>query len=132
MTPIDTVHRIYDAFGRGDIPFILSCLDPEVDWEYGMVDAGVPWLQHRRGHAGAQAFFGALAAFEISEFIPRAILGAGPLVVAVIDLKATVKATGRDVSEEHEVHLWHFNEAGLVTRFCHKLDTYQHWRALQP
>jgi hypothetical protein len=36
------------------------------------------------------------------------------------------------VAEEHEAHLWHFNEAGKVVRFCHKVDTYQHWRALQP
>ncbi|MGE3579639.1 MAG: nuclear transport factor 2 family protein [Vicinamibacterales bacterium] len=131
MTPIETVHQIYAAFGRGDVPFIVSCLDEHVDWDYGMVDAGVPWLQHRHGHAGALAFFESLAGVDITEFIPRAIVGEGQLVVALIDLKGVVKATGRRVAEEHEVHLWHFNEAGKVVRFCHKVDTYQHWRALQ-
>jgi len=49
----------------------------------------------------------------------------------VIDLAGVVKATGRAVAEEHQVHLWHFNEAGKVACFCHKVDTYQHWRAWQ-
>ena len=46
---IQTVQSIYAAFGRGDIPAILSDLAVGVEWEYGILDAGVPWLQTRGG-----------------------------------------------------------------------------------
>ena len=48
MSNIPTVQDIYAAFGRGDVPAILAQLAEDVDWEYGMADAGVPWLQPRR------------------------------------------------------------------------------------
>jgi len=28
----DTVRGMYEAFGRGDISFVLAALDPEVEW----------------------------------------------------------------------------------------------------
>jgi ketosteroid isomerase-like protein len=31
-TPVDTVRRFYDALGRGDVPAVLSLLDPQVEW----------------------------------------------------------------------------------------------------
>lgn len=33
MAPIETVQQIYAAFGRGDVPFILSQLADDVEWE---------------------------------------------------------------------------------------------------
>ena len=48
------------------------------------------------------------------------------VVVALIDVDLTVKATGKRIVEEPEVHIWHFNDEGLVTRFRHAVDTYQH------
>ena len=33
MSNVETVKAIYDAFGKGDVPFILSCLDENVGWE---------------------------------------------------------------------------------------------------
>lgn len=51
----------------------------------------------------------------------------GPdLVVALIDLEATVKETGKRIVERDEVHIWHFDEAGKVVRFRHCVDIYQH------
>ena len=31
-TPVDTVRRLYDAFGRGDVPAVLLLLDAQVEW----------------------------------------------------------------------------------------------------
>jgi ketosteroid isomerase-like protein len=31
-TPVTTVRRFYDALGRGDLPAVLSLLDPQVEW----------------------------------------------------------------------------------------------------
>ena len=55
MSNIQTVQSIYAAFGKGDTPTILSHLTKTIEWEYGMSDAGVPWLQPRRGTGGAGA-----------------------------------------------------------------------------
>ena len=32
ITPVRTVRRFYDALGRGDVPALLSLLDPQVEW----------------------------------------------------------------------------------------------------
>ncbi len=29
-TPVDTVRRFYDALGNGDVPAVLTLLDPQV------------------------------------------------------------------------------------------------------
>jgi len=57
------------------------------------------------------------------------LLEAGQIVVALVGLDATVNATGRRVVEEDAVHIWHFNPAGKVARFRHRLDSYQQWLA---
>jgi hypothetical protein len=66
---------------------------------------------------------------DIHSFQPKAILEAGPVVVALIDLDATVRRTGSRIVEEDEAHIWHFNPAGKVRRFRHRADTHQHWAA---
>jgi hypothetical protein len=59
------------------------------------------------------------------------LLASDDVVVALIDLAFVVKETGIAVEEEGEVHIWHFDADGKVARFCHKLDTYQHWAAFK-
>jgi uncharacterized protein len=129
MNNVQVIESIYGAFGIGDIPAILARLSVDVEWEYGMVDAEVPWLAPRRGRAGVAQFFESLSALEFRKFEPRLVMGSAGVVVALIDIEFVVKATGIAVAEEHEVHLWHFGGDGLVNRFCHKLDSYQHWKA---
>jgi uncharacterized protein len=123
------VESIYAAFGSGDIPAILACLDPEVAWEawpdnFGQ-RSGVPWLLARSGRAGAQEFFGSLQALEFHEFEVRALLEGPHAVVADVRLVASVRATGLRFEEE-ELHYWTFGANGLVTRFRHYADTAKH------
>ncbi len=131
MSNLPTVQHIYEAFGRGDIPAILAHMAEDVDWEYDKPDAKVPWLERRAGRAGVGAFFESLGALEFQRFEPKALLESGPLVVALIDIALVVRATGRTVAETDEVHLWHFDDAGRVARFSHKVDTHRHWLASQ-
>ncbi|WDT74183.1 MAG: nuclear transport factor 2 family protein [Candidatus Manganitrophus sp.] len=131
MSNIKRVQEMYAAFGRGDVPAILSKLAERVQWEYGANSTDVPWLQPRQGREEVVKFFEALAAVEISKFQPKTFLENGKIVVALIDFEATVKATGRKVLEEDEVHIWHFDDQGEVVRFRHRADTHQHWRALK-
>ncbi len=129
MSNLQTVQSIYSAFGRGDIPAILNHLHEDIEWEYGMSDTGVPWLQPRKGRADVPKFFQALGGVDLKTFQPKTLLESGNVVVALIDVAFVVKSTGQPVNEEDEVHIWHFDSQGRVTRFCHKCDTHQHWVA---
>lgn len=129
MTNIEKVQQIYQAFGTGDVPTILGHLSDDVEWEYGVNSTNVPWLQVRRGRDGAAAFFQSLAALEIRHFAVTAICESGSVVIALVNLEATVRATRRPIKEEDEVHLWHFDAAGKVFRFRHRVDSHQHWVA---
>lgn len=123
---IETVQSIYAAFGRGDVPTILAALAEDITWEYAPVSTDVPWLQARRGHAGAGAFFATLGAeMTIEKFQVTHLLAADRLVVATIEIDFTVKRTGKRVHEVDEVHLWHFDAQGKVARFRHVCDTHQ-------
>jgi len=131
MKTIDTVKRIYEAFGRGDVPAILEHVAEDVDWEYGAVDAGVPWLQRRRGREGVASFFASLAGMEITRFEVHDVVGDERVVVALVGIDFTVKATGKKVSEADEAHVWRFDDRGRIVRFRHAADTFAHAAALK-
>jgi len=131
VNQVETVRGIYAAFGQKDIPAILERLAPDVDWEYGARDEGIPWLLPRRGRAGVSEFFQSLAGLQLSKFEPHTVLGEGNLVVALVAVEGVAVATGKRIAEQDEVHLWHFNGHGQVQRFRHAVDTLQHWRACQ-
>lgn len=128
--PVRIVQSIYEAFGRGDVPFILSQLSPDVEWEYGYSDNEVPWLRKRRGPAGVADFFGAVGGnLQFHNFAPTDLLAGKDKVVALVTIDATVTRTGIRVTEVDEVHIWHFDQHGRVCRFRHVVDTLQHQRA---
>ena len=134
MTNADTVRDIYAAFGRGDVPAILERLAEDVDWEFAYpTDHEIPWLQRRRGHDGAVAFFQSAGDnLEFKSFNVDHIVGDGPVVVALVSQDVKVKSTGKTMRETEEAHIWHFDPRGRVIRFRHAADTLQHHRALQP
>jgi len=129
MSNLKTVQAIYEAFGRGDVPTILGYLADNVEWEYGIVSTNVPWLQPRKGRDEVPKFFQSLADFEISKFEPKTFLESDNIVVVLIDLEGNVRSTKRTITEEDEVHIWHFDAKGKVARFRHRADTFQHWAA---
>jgi len=127
----EVVEGIYAAFGRGDVPAILEVLADDVRWDAHYGASKVPWLTARAGRAGAAAFFSAVGehlAFE--KFEVEAILESGSLLVALVNLEAKVKSTGKTLRERREVHVWELDERGRVVDFQHGADTLQHWQAL--
>jgi ketosteroid isomerase-like protein len=130
MSHIATVQKIYEAFGRGDVPSILDRLSGSVEWETEGHET-VPWLKPRKGHAGAREFFQSLAALEIHKFEPHTFFEKDGLVLALINVEATVKATGKRFVENDEVHFWRFDETNLVAKFRHRVDTHRQFLALQ-
>ena len=129
MSYLETVREIYAAFGRGDIPFILAQLDEQVIWEENGRDHGVPWLVPGRGIEHVQRFFGVVGQeFEIKEFSVRDVCSGENVVTALVHMQATIRSTGGTV-DDHEAHVWHFNEAGKVSAFRHLVDTHHHLQA---
>ena len=133
MSHTQTVQDIYAAFGRGDIPAILERLADDVRWDHlpdggGAERHGVPWLVARTGRDEVAGFFEALGALDFHEFAPRAILGEGDTVVALIDEDVTVRATGERIRDK-TAHVWTFGSDGRVVEFRHVADTVKHVEA---
>ncbi len=131
MSNLETVQRIYQAFGRGDVPAMLGELAETIEWEHDAAsfgEYGVPWLHPGRGRKHVAGFLEALTALEFHAFTPVSLLAGDNQVVAIISLEATVKATGKRFTE-YEAHLWTFGADGLVSRFRHFVDTAKHIRA---
>lgn len=133
MKNLATIQGIYEAFSRGDAAAIASHMSPDVAWDQNQT-ATVPWLAPRRGREGVLAFLRSVAEdLEFQSFQPKEFLASadGKVVVVLVDLRATVKKTGRPFREEDEAHVWRFDDAGQVVRFRHGVDSLAHEKALR-
>lgn len=124
MSNLETVKAIYEAFGRGDIPFILSQLADDVEWDSWTTEnfaqkADIPWLKHRKGKDGVEGFFKAVATMGIYRFDVLSLMEGGNQVVSELVI-------GCKYFLDESLHLWTFDESGKVTRFRHYVDTAQH------
>jgi uncharacterized protein len=130
---IATVQAIYQAFGRQDVQGILRHLAEDIDWEVwegnSAQQAGVPWMQARRGLAAIPEFFKILGGFKFIQFDVVSIAGSGDRVVAEIAIE--IEVPGGGALRDEEIHLWSFNSEGKVQRFRHYLDTAKHIAASQ-
>jgi ketosteroid isomerase-like protein len=128
---IQTVQKIYEAFGKGDIPGILGGLADDVQWEWGGVDHGIPWLKPRKGKGEVGKFFEALNEhINLTRFEPFTFAANDEYVLVLCRVDATHKKTGKKFSEAHEGHVWGFNKAGKINRFAHLADTLAHKNVL--
>ena len=129
----ETVGAIYQAFGRGDVPAILEHVAEDVQWEYAWGESPIPWLAPGRGREHVGRFFSVLMEqLSFNRFEVNHVLGGDGVVVALVGLDATVRATGQHIVETDEPHVWHFDEAGRVRKFRHAADTHQQLEALRP
>ena len=124
MSNLETVKAIYEAFGRGDIPFILSCLDENVAWEKWHSNhaqtSGVPYMQEKNSIAGVMEFFVETGKIGITRFEVVSIMDSGDKLAVEFNLES------ERFGYEEEMHLWTFNENGNVIGFRHYLDTAKH------
>ena len=118
-----TVAAIYEAFGRGDVPFILDQLAENVGWEswennYAQ-KAGVPAMVPRNGKSEVLEFFKVAGGMGIKDFQVLSLMEGENQVAAEIFIETS---TYRD----EEVHLWTFDDTGKVIRLRHYVDTAKH------
>jgi ketosteroid isomerase-like protein len=94
---LEVVRKGYEAFGRGDIPGLLSLLDAQISW----VTPGprdLPTAGTREGHKGVEEFLQTLSSLvNILRFEPKDFIVQGERVVVLGDDTARVKATGKSI-----------------------------------
>ncbi len=93
---VETMHEIYGAFAKGDVPTVLAAFSPEIVWTE--FDApGSPWGGDHHGHNGVvqDIFMQIMNLFEDVAVIPEEILDAGDKVLTLGRFRAKAKATGK-------------------------------------
>jgi ketosteroid isomerase-like protein len=119
---IGIIQSVYEAFGRGDIGFILDQLTDDVDWASGPDSDAAPWYGIHRGQAEVPRFFTELAgAVQVTEFTPLSFTSNETDVIAVIRFGFTVPASGKSAAMDI-FHWWRFRD-GKVCFFRGADDT---------
>lgn len=131
LSPVATVAAIYEAFGHGDVPTILSLLADDVvfddDSPSAAQSAGHPLLSAHRGKEGAAAFFAELGNYAFHDFQVTDVLAGDEVVAARVLIDVTYPSGVR--FRDDEMHLWRFDADGLVTGVRHYADTAKHLAA---
>lgn len=116
------VQGAYAAFGRGDIPGVLSAVADDVDW-HGVIGAGthVPMHGPRRGHSQVAQFFQQVGEnLDFKTFEPREFLAQGDKVVTLGHYEGTIKKTQRSMKSDFVMVFTLKN--GKIVRFREYLD----------
>jgi uncharacterized protein len=131
MSNVQTVQEIYAAFGRGDVDVILECLAPDIAWEawadHSAQNADVPWLVARDDRQGVAEFFALISEWETRRFEILDFMASDNQVVVEVATEWRLPSGAELVDEE--LHLWTFDESGVVVRFRHYVDTAKHLAA---
>jgi len=121
---IETVQGMYEAFGRGDIGFILDQVTDDVDWASCPGSDVAPWHGIHQGKAEVPNFFKALAdSLQITEFTPLSFASNDTDVMVVTRWGATCSATGKSATMDIH-HWWRFRD-GKVCFYRGTEDTAQ-------
>jgi ketosteroid isomerase-like protein len=125
------VRALYAAFGKGDIATVLQGLHPDAVWNNPGPPEFAYFGTHRGRDAIAQNVFGFIGAnLDIARMEPTEILANDDTVVVLLDMEASVRATGKRY-EQKTAHVWTFVD-GAVTAFHDFQDNHAVVTALRP
>jgi ketosteroid isomerase-like protein len=121
---VEIVRRLYEAFGKGDIPGVLGAFAKDIVWN----EAENFIYADRNPYVGPQAVLEGVFLRIVSEWndftvTPDSILDAGDQVVTLGTYSGTSKKTGKSVKAQM-VHVWNLSE-GKATNFQQYTDTKQ-------
>jgi hypothetical protein len=119
-----TVEGMYEAFGRGDIPFVIGALDRDVEWweaENFIYDDKNPYIGPQAVLEGVFARIG--QEWEWFSVTPIEVLDAGESVVGRGHYAGKYRQTGREVKAQF-AHVFSFRN-GKVVGFQQYTDTAQ-------
>ena len=110
------VANLYEAFGRGDIPFIVDHIDDSCEW----IGAGGEYLPTGGSYKGKDAvkfFMNLGSSVEFTSFNPIAIHDIGNNeVISFGNMSGNSKITGKPSSSDWAMH-WKFNDEGKVVYY---------------
>jgi ketosteroid isomerase-like protein len=122
---VETIQRVFDAFGRGDIATIVDNVSDDTVWGFNVSCSDVPWHAQVRGKQHVPDFFEALLGnVDFTTFEPRDFIDAGDSVVAHVHVGYVVKKTGRPVNED-VLMWWRVGPDGKISQLIHFEDTAQ-------
>ena len=127
MTGVDLVKRLYQGFDDGDIPTVLSLLDPGIEWieAEGFLYGGT----YYGPDAVLQGVFARIGAeWDDYAAVPDLIIGEGDQVAARGWYSGTYKATNRPLKARY-VH-WFSVKDDKITRFEQIVDSVKVQEAL--
>ena len=117
-----TVANIYEAFGRGDIPFILDHLADNCQW----IGAGEGFLPAGGNYKGKDAVNFFIRLGDSVEFTSFNVVAVNNInadeVIAFGNMSGNSKATGKASSSDWAMH-WKFNSDGKVVNYQDFHDT---------
>ncbi len=123
----DTVMSVYAAFGRGDVAFILDQLDDDIQWDQGVRETGLSYLQPGVGKQHVVRFFTELASqVEFTTFEPQTPCAADDTVMVAVREQARNLTTGAEIPDDLAVHIWKFGPDGKAVSFRHVADWAAH------
>ena len=119
---IEKVQKMYEAFNKGDIPFILKQLDKDVIWEV-MGGKEIPYAGIYHGPDDTKKFFEKLdQIIETKEMVAEHLFETGNLVVVSGHWKALVRKNKKPFSSIWSM-LIEFNDNGKIIHFRDCYDT---------
>ncbi|HSB28499.1 MAG TPA: nuclear transport factor 2 family protein [Pyrinomonadaceae bacterium] len=121
---VQIVREIYEAFGSGDVPGVLSKFAPDIHW----MEAENFIYADRNPYIGPQAVLEGVFLRFVSEWnnftvTTEAVLGVSDQVVTLGSYSGTYKATGKSVQAQM-VHVWTIAD-GKAIKFQQHTDTKQ-------
>ena len=123
------VRGMYDAFAKGDIPYIVNALDSKVEWleaENFIYDDGNPYIGPTAVLEGIFTRIG--AEWEGFSVAPKEVLDAGETIASHGYYSGTYKKTGASVKAQF-AHFFTFRN-GKIVKFQQYTDTAQFARAV--
>jgi uncharacterized protein len=111
---VEAVTRMYEAFGRGDIQYIVDQLADEIRW-VSHLDAAVPWHGVYVGKTEVPRFFDAInRSVDVTAFVPREFVSEGDTVVSIGESGCTVRATG-EPSHSRWIVVWKLRDGKVYS-----------------
>jgi uncharacterized protein len=109
---VATIRSLYEAFGRGDIPYILDRLHADVEWHAPVT---VPFSKglYRGPEEVAQFFAGMVEYIAEPSVETQEFLAAGDRVVAFLRFRGRGAESGLPF-DTPEAHVWRLSEGAVV------------------
>ena len=125
MSNVEIVKRVYEALGRGDVPYVLAAMDPGIEWYEA---EGNPYMPSGRAWLGPDAVLNNLfmrfgTDWDGFAVHPAAYHDAGDTVVVEARYSGTHRTTGKKMNPQ-VCHVWTIRR-GKLTKFQQYVDTAQ-------